>query len=498
MKSGIEHAGNRMQARALVSGLFYGLCEQTVFRVNVKKCCPFHLNYVILFKYIVIMRMEADKINMIWAKEESWPRAQLEALQLERLKSMITRVYEKVPVYRAKMDEVHLKPEDIKSLKDLQKLPFTTKQDMRDTYPFGMFAVPKKDLLRIHASSGTTGKPTVVGYTAGDLAVWSECVARLAVAGGASADDVAQICFGYGMFTGALGLHNGLEKVGAAIVPSSTGNTKKQLLYMKDFESTLLVATPSYALRIAEVAREIGIDPKKDLSIKVALVGSELMTEPMRQEMYKVWGDEVKVTQNYGMSELMGPGVAGECLHLTGMHINEDHFIAEIIDPNTGEVLPPGEKGELVVTCITKEAIPLVRYRTKDITRLSYEPCACGRTTARIENMSGRTDDMLKIRGVNVFPSQIEEVLLNMNGCAPHYEIIVDRQNHADTLEVKVELVPEVFSDSYQALETLSKNIREQIRIVLGLDAKITLVSPNTITRFEGKAKRVTDLRKNI
>lgn len=433
---------------------------------------------------------------MIWAKEETFSRQEIQELQLFRLKKTVQRVYEKVPAYRKKMDEIGIRPEHIKTLKDVGRLPFTTKQDMRDTYPFGLFAVGKDELKRIHASSGTTGKPTVVGYTDNDIEVWRECVARLACAGGATSKDVAQICFGYGMFTGALGLHYGLEKVGAAIVPSSTGNTEKQLMYMKDFGSTLLVATPSYALRIAEVAKQIGLDPKKDLQIQVALVGSELMTEAMREEMYKVWGRDLKLTQNYGMSELMGPGVSGECLELCGMHINEDHFLMEIIDPKTGEVLPSGEKGEVVVTCLTKEALPLIRYRTRDISRLFYEPCKCGRTTARMENLSGRTDDMLKIRGVNVFPSQIEEVLLKTEGIGPHYEIIVSRKNHSDILEIKVEIEPDSMGDSYGALERIEENIKSRLRMILGLDAIVKLVSPNTLRRFEGKAKRVTDLRK--
>ena len=434
---------------------------------------------------------------MIWAKEETLSRDEIEKIQLERLKKTVKRVYEKVPAYRAKMEEAGVTPEDIVTLKDIQKLPFTTKQDMRDNYPYGLFTVPKKELRRIHASSGTTGKPTVVGYTDHDLDIWKECVARLAVAGGATDEDVAQICFGYGMFTGALGLHNGLEKVGAAIVPSSTGNTEKQLMYMKDFGTTLLVATPSYAMRIAEVAQQIGIDIKKDLQIKTLLLGSELMTEAMRKELYKVWGEDVNLTQNYGMSELIGPGVSGECLELNGMHINEDHFIAEVIDPNTGEVLAPGEKGELVVTCITKEALPLIRYRTRDITRLMYEPCACGRTTVRMENLSGRTDDMLKIRGVNVFPSQIEEVLINTDGIGPNYEIVVERKDHSDILTVKVEVAAEGMMDSYAALEELEDKIKKKLHMTLGLDCKIQLVSPNTLQRFEGKAKRVTDLRKD-
>ena len=340
---------------------------------------------------------------MIFAKEETLPRNEIEALQLARLKETVARVYERVPAYRKKMEAAGIRPEDVKSLSDLARLPFVTKADLRDNYPFGLFAVPREELVRIHASSGTTGKPTVVGYTRRDLEVWTECVARIAAAGGATSADVAQICFGYGMFTGALGLHYGLEKLGAAIVPSSTGNSEKQLMYMKDFGATLLVATPSYALRLAEVAREMGIDPARDLSVKTALVGSELLTEAMREEMHKAWGRDMLVTSNYGMSELMGPGVSGECEYMDGMHINEDFFIPEIIDPETEEVLPPGEKGELVITCIMKEALPLIRYRTKDITRLIYEPCRCGRTTCRMENLSGRSDDMLKIRGVNVF-----------------------------------------------------------------------------------------------
>lgn len=440
--------------------------------------------------------LNENKVRRIWSKEETMSREEMEQIQLTRLQETVNRVYEKVPAYRKKMEELGVKPGDIQSLKDLQKLPFVTKQDMRDNYPYGLFATPKDDLVRIHASSGTTGKPTVVGYTKKDLEVWTECVSRIAVMGGATKSDVAQICFGYGMFTGALGLHYGLENIGAAIVPSSTGNTEKQIMYMKDFGTTLLVATPSYALRIAEVALHMGIDPKKDLNIKIGLVGSELLTDSMRQEMHKYWGDEILITSNYGMSELMGPGVSGECEYQNGMHINEDHFIPEIIDPKTGQVLPIGEKGELVITCISKEALPLIRYRTKDITRLIYEPCECGRTTCRMENLNGRTDDMLKIRGVNVFPSQIEEVLLSLDEIGPHYEIIVSRKDFTDSLEIRVELLKE--TDSYKELEDIEKKIKSKLRVVLGLDAKIKLESPNTLQRFEGKAKRVKDLRKEV
>ncbi|NLP15551.1 MAG: phenylacetate--CoA ligase [Clostridiales bacterium] len=432
---------------------------------------------------------------MIWAKEETLTRQEIEEIQFTRLKKTLKRIYEKVPAYQKKMDEAGITCDDIKSLDDLSKLPFTVKQDLRDTYPFGMFTVPKKELVRIHASSGTTGKPTVVGYTKNDMEMWTECVSRIACMGGASADDVAQISFGYGMFTGALGLHYGLENIGASVVPVSSGNTQRQIMYMQDFGATLLVATPSYALHIAEVAKDMGIDPSKDLNVKIGLFGGEGMTEPMRDEMHRFWGSDMKATQNYGMSELIGPGVSGECLELCGMHINEDHFIAEIIDPETGEVLPPGQRGELVISCITKEALPLIRYRTGDISRLFYEPCKCGRTTVRMENLSGRSDDMLIIRGVNVFPSQIEEVLLKIQEIGAHYEIIVDRKNHLDTMEIKVELVDETLLDSYAKLGELENKIKFSLRSVLGLDAMIKLVAPRSLKRFEGKARRVTDLR---
>ena len=435
---------------------------------------------------------------MIWAKEETLSREEIERIQTERLVKLVHYVYDNVEPYRKKMDDAGIKPDDIKTLDDLKRLPFTTKQDFRDNYPFGLFAVDKSKLARIHASSGTTGKPTVVGYTKKDLETWAECVARLAVAGGAQADDVCQICFGYGMFTGALGLHKGLERVGACIIPSSTGNTEKQIMYMKDYGSTLLVATPSYALRIGEVATQLGLNPRTDLGLRTALVGSELMTEPMREEMKKLYGDKLCVTQNYGMSELMGPGISGECTELCGMHINEDHFICEIIDPETGEVLPAGEKGELVVTCLTKEALPLIRYRTRDITKIFYEPCKCGRTTARMDILDGRTDDMLKIRGVNVFPSQIEEVLLRTEEIGPHYEIIVDRKDHSDILTIKVELAPDKMTDDVAELEKIKAKLKSGLRTMLGLDAKIVLESPHTLKRFEGKAKRVTDNRKGL
>lgn len=432
---------------------------------------------------------------MIWSKEETMTRVEIEAIQLERLKETVTRMYEKNHPYREKMIEANIKPEDIKTLDDLKRLPFTTKDDLRKNYPFGFITAPREDIVRIHASSGTTGKPTVVGYTQKDLDTWTELVTRIAVMGGASKTDFAQICFGYGMFTGALGLHYGLENLGAVVAPASSGNTEKQIMYMKDFETTLLVATPSYALHIAEAARSMGIDPAKELKVKIGLFGGEGMTESMRDEMHRLWGENMKATQNYGMSELMGPGISGECLELRGMHVMEDNFIPEIIDSETGEVLAEGEEGELVVSCINKEGFPIIRYRTKDISKLYYEPCPCGRTMARMANIIGRADDMLLIRGVNVFPSQIEEVLLKIEGIGPHYEIIVRRENHLDSLEVKVELCDDSKLELYGQLHELEKEITSKLRTVLGLTASVKLVAPNSLKRFEGKAKRVTDLR---
>ena len=434
---------------------------------------------------------------MIWSKEETLSRSEIEAIQLKKLKETVRYIYEKVAPYRQKIDEAGVKPEDIQSLEDLTNLPFTYKADFRDNYPMGLFAVDRKDLVRFHASSGTTGKPTVVGYTRNDLEMWLNNVARVACMGGATADDVAQISFGYGTFTGALGLHGGLEKIGASVIPMSSGNTKKQIMFLKDMGVTLLVATPSYALHLGEEIRAKGMDPEKDLNVHIGLFGGEGMTEPMREEMHKVWGEGFLCTQNYGMSELCGPGVAGECQELAGMHINEDWFIPEIIDPETEEVLPPGEKGELVITCLGKEALPLVRYRTGDITRLMYEPCRCGRTTVRMENISGRADDMLVIRGVNVFPTQIEEVLLQIPEIGPHYEILVERKNRLDVMTITVELVDDRLLDSYSQLSELEMKIRKGLKSQLGLATQIRLVAPYSLKRFEGKAKRVTDLRKD-
>lgn len=418
------------------------------------------------------------------------PRAELQKLQLERLKTSVKRALN-VPVYQQKFKEAGISPDDIKSLDDLKKLPFTYKADFRDNYPFGMYAVPMKDIVRVHASSGTTGKPTVVGYTKNDIDMWSDIVARLAVAAGATSDDVAQISFGYGLFTGALGLHFALEKIGATVVPMSSGNTEKQLMLLQDFGATILVATPTYALYLSEMAREKGIVDK--LKLRIGLFGSEGCTPEMREQIEKNF--DIIATDNYGMSELIGPGVSGECEYRCGLHIAEDHFLPEIIDPKTGEILPEGEEGELVVTSLTKEALPVIRYRTGDITSLNYEKCECGRTHVRMDKVRGRSDDMLIIKGVNVFPSQIETVLMQINHISPHYQLEVRRENFSDSLTVIVELVDASLLERFQELDALRNEIRAKLRTVLGIDAKINLVSPNTVERFQGKAKRVIDLR---
>lgn len=432
---------------------------------------------------------------MIWAKEEMMPRAEIEAIQLARLKKQVEAAYHKVKPYRMKMDEARLKPEDIKSLKDIAKLPFVTKEDFRENYPFGLFAVDRSDIRRLHASSGTTGKPTVVGYTEKDMESWTETVSRIAVMGGATPEDTAQICFGYGMFTGALGLHYGLENMGIDIIPSSVGNTKKQIMFMQDFGTTILVATPSYALHIAEVIKQEGLVPARDFKLRIGLLGGEALSDKMRSELNELWEGSVLFTQNYGMSELNGPGISGECEEIAGMHINEDHFLAEIIDPDTHEVLPEGSEGELVITCLTKETIPLLRYRTRDITSLNFEKCRCGRTTVRMEPLKGRSDDMLLIRGVNVFPSQIEEVLLGIEEIGANYEIEVNRDKHMDNMLVRVELTDYDLLDSFSLLEQLEKRIKFGIREIVGIDATIKILAPRSLKRFEGKAKRVLDLR---
>ena len=424
---------------------------------------------------------------------ETMPRADIEKMQLERLQRLVKYCYDNVPFYHKRLSEAGVCPEKIKTLSDIQYIPYTTKADLRDNYPYGLFAVPQSKIVRMHASSGTTGKPTVVGYTANDLDHWSDCVARLAMAAGADENTIVQICFGYGLFTGALGLHYGLEKIGATIVPSSSGNTEKQIMLMQDFGTNTLVATPSYAQYIGELAREKGVLDK--LQLKLGLFGSEGCTIEMRNAIEKTLN--LFATDNYGMSELNGPGVSGECRERCGMHINEDHYYAEIIDPATGDVLPRGSEGELVVTTLTKEGMPVLRYRTKDITKINYEPCACGRTFARMDKPKGRSDDMLKIRGVNVFPSQIETVLMSFKEIAPHYQLVLTRENFADHLEIKVELLEQYSSllDNFPALSELHAKITKEMKIVLGIQTKLTIVGCKTLERFQGKAKRIVDLR---
>ena len=431
---------------------------------------------------------------MFWQKDiETMERPELEALQLERLKRIVAYVYDRVPFYRKRLDDAGVKPDKIKVLSDIQYIPYTTKDDIRDTYPFGLFAVPQKEIVRIHASSGTTGNPTVVGYTKNYLETWSDCVARLVTAAGATNEDIVQIAFGYGLFTGALGLHYGLERIGATVVPTSTGNTEKQLKLMRDFGTTALVSTPSYALYIAEVAADIGIDCR-DLKVRLGLFGSEGCSIEMRTKVEEAWN--LFATDNYGMSELMGPGVSGECRLRCGMHFAEDHFLPEIIDPKTGDVKPRGEEGELVVTTLTKEGIPLLRYRTKDITRIHYEKCECGRTHARMDKPLGRSDDMLKIKGVNVFPTQIESVLVSIPEVGPQYQIVLDQKNYMDTFEINIEVSDPKLLESFSELENLQQSVRHKLQTVLGLDAKINLVEPRSLERFVGKAKRVIDNRK--
>ncbi len=430
-----------------------------------------------------------------WDEEiETLPRVGLESIQLRRLKHLVARVYKTVEPYRRKMDAIGLKPDDIKTLADLAKLPFTEKNDLRDNYPFGLFTVPLDEVVRIHASSGTTGKSTVVGYTANDIKTWSDIMARALCCAGATKGDMVHNAYGYGLFTGGLGAHYGIERLGATVIPASGGNSKRQINIMKDFGSTVLLSTPSYALNLADAMDAMDIDPKS-LSLRVGIFGAEPWSENMREEVERKLN--LKATDIYGLSEIMGPGVAQECLHTTrGMHICEDHFLPEIIDPDTGEVLPPGEKGELVFTTLTKEAFPLIRYRTKDISRLYYEPCECGRTLVRMEKVTGRTDDMLIIRGVNVFPSQVEHVLVGVDGVEPHYQIVVEREGNLDTMQVQVEVSEGVFSDEIRVLENLTKHIQKEIKDLLGVTCKVKLVEPKTIQRSEGKAQRVIDKRK--
>ncbi len=429
----------------------------------------------------------------IWDPQfETMPRERIEDLQSERLAAAVARVYERVPFYHERLRGAGLGPDDIRSLADLERIPFTTKDDFRDNYPFGLFAVPKRDVVRIHCSSGTTGKATVVGYTKRDLVTWSELVARFLTAAGVTADDTVQIAFGYGLFTGGFGLHYGVERVGATIVPASSGFTERQFKLMSDFGVTVLVCTPSYALYLGETADQMGL--RDSLKLRVGCFGAEPWTDAMRDSIEEKLG--IAATDNYGLSEVIGPGVAGECEARCGHHIFEDHFIPEVVDPETGERLPAGEVGELVVTAFSKEALPVLRYRTRDLTALHYEPCSCGRTFVRMERVHGRTDDMLIIRGVNVFPSQIETALLEVEGTEPHYRIIVDRENGLDTLAIEVEVSPSIFRDEMKGMVALEKRLTEKMTNTLGLRPKIRLVEPKSITRSEGKARRVVDNRK--
>jgi phenylacetate-CoA ligase len=432
---------------------------------------------------------------MIWNDEfETLPREALEALQVKRLRDLTDRVSATVPFYRRKLDEIGYKPGDLRTLDDVAKLPFTTKEDLRDNYPFGLFAVPMERVVRIHASSGTTGKPTVVGYTRRDVDTWSELMARTLSCGGTTSKDIVHNAYGYGLFTGGLGAHYGAEKIGAAVIPMSGGNTKRQILIMKDFGSTILCCTPSYALNIAEVMAEEGVDPAA-LKLKCGLFGAEPWTEGMRREIERKL--KIHALDIYGLSEVIGPGVASECVEEKhGLHVFEDHFIPEIIDPATGKNLPDGERGELVFTTLTKEAFPVLRYRTRDISRLIPTACACGRTMIRMERISGRTDDMLIIRGVNVFPSQIEAVLMDIEGVEPHYQLIVSREGTLDVLEVQVEVNESVFTDEIKGLERLARRVEEDIKDLLSVSCKVRLVEPKSIQRSEGKAKRVIDKRK--
>ena len=425
---------------------------------------------------------------------ETLPRPALEALQLKRLQSTLDRVYDNVPFYKASFDAAGIKPSHVSTLADLQNIPFTTKQDMRDSYPYGLFAAPMDEIVRIHASSGTTGKPTVVGYTQKDISTWSDLMARSFVAAGAHKGDIIHNAYGYGLFTGGLGAHYGAERLGASVIPISGGNTKRQIMIMQDFGSTVLTCTPSYSLFMAEEAQGEGIDFTK-LKLRVGIFGAEPWSEEMRNEIERKLN--LSAIDIYGLSEIMGPGVAIECIEAKcGLHIWEDHFIPEIINPETGKRLPEGERGELVITTITKQGIPLIRYRTRDITSLTYEPCICGRTHARISRMSGRSDDMLIIRGVNVFPSQIEAILVGIEGIEPHYMLIVDRQGTMDTLTVQVEVSEHLFSDEIKVLQALSRRVEKEIKDMLGVTCSAKLVEPKTIQRSEGKAQRVIDNRK--
>jgi phenylacetate-CoA ligase len=431
--------------------------------------------------------------HSIWNEDaETMPREDLEQLQLERLQSTLNRVYKNVKYYRNSFDDIGIEPSDIRSREDLEKIPFTTKDDLRDNYPYGMFAFPLREVVRIHSSTGTTGKPTVVGYSANDLDSWSEVVARIMTAGGVTKDDVVQIAFGYGLFTGGFGLHYGAERIGASVIPISSGNTRRQIMIMEDYRTTALVCTPSYALFLTEVMEETRIDPQR-LSLKYGLFGAEPWSSKMRDEIENKMG--IIATDNYGLSEVMGPGVAGECLERSGLHLNEDHFIPEIIDPESGNTLPVGEWGELVLTTVRREAMPLIRYRTGDLSRLYLDKCACGRSLIKMVKVTGRTDDMIIFKGVNLYPSQIEEILFEFEGVTPHYQIVLSRDGALDTMEVLVEVNESIFFDEMKKQRNMVENMFDTIRSTLGVSPKVKLVEPRSLERFKGKAKRVVDER---
>ena len=431
---------------------------------------------------------------MYWEPDnEGMHREELEQLQLERLQATLNRVYGRVPFYRKKLDAAGVAPEDVVSLGDLARLPFTTKADLRDNYPYGLFAVPMREVVRIHASSGTTGTPTVVGYTRNDIRTWSNLVARILTMGGVTKDDVIQIAFGYGLFTGAFGLHYGAERVGASVIPASSGNTARQIKIMQDFKTTALVSTPSYALLIGDTVREMGI-PLSALSLKWGLFGAEPWSDAMRQEIQDRLG--IVATDNYGLSEVIGPGVSGECLERNGLHISEDHFLVEVVDQETLQPVQPGGVGELVLTTLTKEAFPMIRYRTGDLTRLLPDGCPCGRTGRRMSRVLGRSDDMLIIRGVNVFPSQIETVLFEIEGTEPHYQIVVDRKGAMDEATVLVEVAESIFFDQMRRQKEMVERIQKRLAQELGVSFEVKLVEKKTLERFEGKAKRVVDNRR--
>jgi phenylacetate-CoA ligase len=430
---------------------------------------------------------------MIWDSEhEAMPRPALEALQLQRLRAQLARVYEKGAFYRRAFDQHGIAPDDVRSLADLTKLPFTFKKHFRETYPFGLATVPASEVVRLHVSSGTTGKPTVVAYSAADIDLWSEVMARALSATGVVRTDVVHNAYGYGLFTGGLGIHYGAERIGATVIPVSGGQTKRQIMLMQDLGSTVLCCTPSYALYLAETAAEMGVDLRQT-SLRTGVFGAEPWSERMRQEIQAKTG--LRAHDIYGLSEIIGPGVAIECEQRRGLHVFEDHFLVEIVDPATGEQVPAGERGELVITTLTKEAMPVIRYRTGDITSVDPEPCPCGRTLARMDKIRGRTDDMLIVRGINVFPSQIESVLLQVEGVEPHYQIVVDRQATLDDLEVWVEVSEKMFADEIRGLEALEQRLRQELHEVLGINARVKLVEPRSIQRSEGKAKRVVDRR---